>query len=240
MRERCEATVSGRDSWRRLRRRQSRSSLKFQDARAWPIIHQNSLGTSEPPWHEVCHPTFSVRFALKRVLRAIGKFVSWMRAGDGSQEVFMQRTWMRALVVVAVAAVALLATSEVEAQGPVRRALRRVFDRDNVVYADTFVDANGNRVMYRSGYTYGWYDANGRWIVPADRSARRGTRVESRFDGQVSPATRVEADADADVNRNDGTIRGNVEGGARGSALEATRTPARTDNSSLPPPVPRP
>ena len=155
----------------------------------------------------------------------------------------MQRIWMRTLVVVAVAAVALLAASEAEAQGPVRRALRRVFDRDNVVYADTFVDANGNRVMYRDGYTFRRFDADGRWIVPADRSARSGARVETRFDGQVSPATHIEADAGADVNRNDGTIRGNVEGRARGSVttpLEATRIPTQPDNSSLPPPVPRP
>jgi hypothetical protein len=182
----------------------------------------------------------SGRFAPKRVSRAIGKFVSWMRAGDGSQEVFMQRTWMRTLVVVAVAAVSLLATSEADAQGPVRRLLRRTFRRDNVVYADTYVDANGNRWTYRDGYAYGRYDADGRWMGPVFRSARGGARVETRFDGQVSPATRIEADADANVNRNDGTIRGNVDGRASGSATtppEATRTPTQPNRSALPPPL---
>jgi len=153
----------------------------------------------------------------------------------------MQRMWMRALIFVAVGAVSVLVTSEADAQGPVRRLLRSALGRDNVVSADTFVDANGNRVMYRDGYTYGMYDADRRWFGPADRSARRGARVETRFDGAVSPATRIEADADVDVNRNDGTIRGNVDGRARGSATtppEATRTPTQPHNSALPPPLP--
>lgn len=170
----------------------------------------------------------------------------------------MQRTWMRALIFVAVSAVSVLVTSEADAQGPVRRLLRRALGRDNVVYTNTYVDANGNRVVYRDGNTFRMFDANGRWIGPMDRSARGGARVETRFDGQVSPATRIEADAnfgtrdgtnirgratgnaDVDVNRNDGTIRGNVDGRARGGATtppEATRTPPQPNNSALPPPV---
>ena len=56
----------------------------------------------------------------------------------------MQRKWLRALILVAVGAVSVMATSEAEAQGPVRRLFRRMFGRDNVVAANTYtyLDAN--------------------------------------------------------------------------------------------------
>jgi hypothetical protein len=171
----------------------------------------------------------------------------------------MQWTWIRALIFVAVSAVSVLMTGEAEAQGPVRRLFRRMLGRDNFVSANTTIDANGNRVLVRNGYTTtmttsGRFDASGRWIGPVDRTARGGTRV----DAQVAPATRIEADANVrapgganirgratgdagvDVNRNDGTIRGNVEERARGGATTpsaAPRTIVPPNNSALPPPV---
>jgi hypothetical protein len=202
-------------------------------------------------------------FAPIRVSWAIVKFVTWTRARDGSQEDLMQRKWMRALIVVAVSAVSVLLTGEADAQGPVRRLFRRMTGRDNVVSANTYIDANGNRVMVRDGYSYstgysaGRFDANGRWIGPMDRTAN-GTRVETRIDGQVAPATRIEADADVrtapgdatirgratgdadvDINRNDGTIRGRVDGStSQGATIAPQGTPARTlpGNSTLPQP----
>ncbi|MCI0358062.1 MAG: hypothetical protein L0211_06245 [Planctomycetaceae bacterium] len=170
----------------------------------------------------------------------------------------MQRMWMRALIFVAVIAGSAFMTSEAEAQGPIRRLFRRMLGRDNVVTANTYIDANGNRVMVRDGYTYtyGRFDANGRWI-PIERTTVG--RVETRVDGQVAPATRIEADAnvrtpganvggtvtgDANVDLNrGGTIRSNVEGTTRGGVTtptEAPRTPAEAPrtNSALPPPLP--
>jgi hypothetical protein len=178
----------------------------------------------------------------------------------------MQRTWIRALIFVAVSAVSGLATSEAEAQGPVRRFFRRAFGRDNVVTTRSYIDANGNRVMVRDGFTYstpgrvsatGRVDASGRWIAPLDRTARGGTRVETRFDGQASPATRIEADAnvrtpgganvrgganargDADFDRSGGSTRGNADLRGNVTPPESPATPEASD-ATLPPPVPTP
>lgn len=130
----------------------------------------------------------------------------------------MQRMWMRALIFVAVSAVSMLATSEAEAQGPVRRLFRRMFGRDEVVTTRSYVNPSGNRVMTRDGFTYstpgrvysaGAAETSGRWNAPLDRTARGGSRLETRFDGQAAPASRI--DAGANVRAPDGT---NVRAGA--------------------------
>ena len=119
-----------------------------------------------------------------------------------------------------------------------------------------------SRGYVRGGAAGMTYDANGRLIGPAvDRTARGSAVIDNRarVGGQISPSNNVRAganvdasgraiaprtnagvratgDANADVNRNDGTIRSNVEGNVRGAA--DANVPAPPDSGALPPPVP--
>jgi len=83
----------------------------------------------------------------------------------------MQRTWMHALILVAVGSISALVTEDANAQGPIRRMFSRPFRRDNVVYATT------------------------------TQSARTVTRVEAQPGGQVAPASATtDANANRDEN----------------------------------------
>ena len=83
----------------------------------------------------------------------------------------MERTWMKALILVAVGSISALVTEDANAQGPIRRLFSRPFRRDNVVYATT------------------------------TQSARTVTRVEAQPGGQVAPASATtDADANRDAN----------------------------------------
>ena len=208
-------------------------------------------------------------------------FVHW-NAGRGSQEVDMQRMWMRALVLAAVGAVTVFVVDDAQAGHR-----RRGGCGSSGGYYNGYSNGYGYYGGYRDGYTYGggysnsygaWgpgvytrrgavgatYDANGRLIVP-DRSARAGVGVDANapVGGQTSPSDRTSAgaaaganirsDADvrggADVNRNDGTIRGNAKADAnlRGTTtppaappVDAPPAPPSTRDGTLPPPVPAP
>ena len=83
----------------------------------------------------------------------------------------MQRTWMKALILVAVGSISALVTEDANAQGPIRRMFSRPFRRDNVVYATS------------------------------TQSARTVTRVEAQPGGQVAPAAAtIDANANRDAN----------------------------------------
>jgi hypothetical protein len=148
---------------------------------------------------------------------------------QGSQEVAMQRMWMRAWVCAAVAAASLFVVEDAQAQGPVRRLLRRIFGRDYVVaenYTTTYYRGDGFMSGQAGAGADGMtYDAQGRLIGPAaDRSARGGVNVEAdtRIDGRAAPGARL--DADADIRARGGTdVRGGADANirARGNASGA-------------------
>jgi len=93
----------------------------------------------------------------------------------------MERTWMKALILVAVGSISALVTEDANAQGPIRRLFSRPFRRDNVVYATT------------------------------TQSARTVTRVEAQPGGQVAPASATtDADANRDANVRPATAEAEV------------------------------
>jgi hypothetical protein len=105
----------------------------------------------------------------------------------------MQRTWMRALILVAVGSIAALVTEDASAQGPIRRMFSRPFRRDNnVVYAPTTQTTRGVAPAAASA---------GGQVAPA-----AAIRTDANRDANVRPATAVE-----DPNRPAGTDRPTTE-----------------------------
>ncbi len=187
----------------------------------------------------------------------------------------MQRMWMRALVFAAVGAVTVLVVDDAQARhrrrggcgssGGSYNGYSNGYGyyggyRDGYTYGGGYSNsygAWGPGVYTRRGAVGATYDANGRLIVP-DRSARAGVGVDANapVGGQTSPSDRTGAGAQAganvrggaDVNRNDGTIRGNAEADAnlRGTTppadppVAAPPAPPSTQDETLPPPVPTP